>query len=186
MAWRPPEGGCDVFRRRATRATSMDHPDDHAVVGPDATTDPSPIDGAAQSMLFTLLGAAALIVSAFLEWVRPDGIDGASLSYRVYFDADFGTDASFMRSAGIVAIGIGLLAILGMAARSGWLTRLAGALGIIAFALFTITLYRVNADLPNSLGVGAWVLLGGGLLTLFGGLFATRPKIVVRRTAPAP
>lgn len=147
---------------------------------------PSPIDGMAQSMLFTLLGAAALIVSAFLEWIRPDGIGGAELSYRVYFDADFGTQASFARSAGAVAIGVGLLAIIGMATRSGWLTRLAGALGIIAFALLTITLYRVDADLPNSLGVGAWVLVGGGLLTMFGGLFASRPKIVVHRTATAP
>ncbi|MGH2786218.1 MAG: hypothetical protein ACRDJ1_13230 [Actinomycetota bacterium] len=147
---------------------------------------PSPIDGMAQSMLFTLLGAAALIVSAFMEWIRPDGLDGADLSYRVYFDADFGTQATFARSAGAVAIGIGLVAILGMATRAGWVTRLAGALGIIAFATLTITLYRVGADLPNSLGVGAWVLLGGGLLAMFGGLFATRPKIIVRRTVPAP
>ena len=170
-----------MFRRKDPFAPentgSVENPTEHV---------PSPIEGMAQSMLFTLLGAAALIVSAFLEWIRPDGIDGAELSYRVYFDADFGTQASFARSAGAVAIGIGLLAIIGMATRSGWLTRLAGALGIIAFALLTITLYRVDADLPNSLGVGAWVLVGGGLLTMFGGLFATRPKVVVHRTATAP
>ncbi|HJR18838.1 MAG TPA: sugar:proton symporter [Actinomycetota bacterium] len=172
-----------MFRRRGSTMHDTDEP---TMVERPAEPVVSPIDGMAQSMLFTLLGAAALIVSAFLEWIRPDGIVGADLSYRVLFDADFGTDATFARSAGAVVIGIGLLAILGMATRAGWVTRLAGALGIIAFATFTITLYRVGADLPNSLGVGAWVLLGGGLLTMFGGLFATRPKIVVRKAAPAP
>ncbi len=136
-------------------------------------------------MLFTLLGAAGLIVSAFLEWVRPDGIMGTEVSYRAFFDSDFGTQAPFFRSAGVLVIAIGLLAILGMAARSGWITRLAGALGIIAFALFTITLYRVDANLPSTLGVGMWVLLGGGLLSMFGGLFATRPRIVVRKAVPS-
>jgi peptidoglycan/LPS O-acetylase OafA/YrhL len=120
-----------------------------------------------------------------LEWIRPDGIMGTEVSYRVYFDADFGTEAPFFRSAGVLVIAIGLLAILGMASRSGWITRLAGALGIIAFALFAITLYRVDANLPSSLGVGMWVLLGGGLLSMFGGLFATRPRIVVRKAVPS-
>jgi len=172
-----------MFRRSATTMNETDEP---TVVERPVEPVVSPIDGMAQSMLFTLLGAAALIVSAFLEWIRPDGVDGAALSYRVYFDADFGTQAAFARSAGAVAIGIGLIAIIGMATRSGWLTRLAGALGIIAFALLSITLYRIDADLPSSLGVGTWVLLGGGLLTMFGGLFATRPKIVVHKAVPAP
>jgi hypothetical protein len=169
-----------VFRRRAS---TIDEP-----VEPTTTAAPavSPIDGAAQSMLFTLLGAAGLIVSAFLEWIRPDGTVGAELSYRAYFDTQFGTEAPFFRSAGFVVIAIGLLAIVGMASRSGWITRLAGALGIIAFALYAITLYRAGADIPTSLGVGSWVLLGGGLLSMFGGFFATRPKMVVHRTVPAP
>lgn len=169
-----------LFRRRT------DHTDDRvetATVEPVAAT-PSPIEGAAQSMLFTLAGAAGLIVSGFLEWIRPDGTAGVDLSYRAYFDMDFGTEAPFFRSAGFLAIAIGLLAIIGMASRSGWITRLAGALGIIAFALFAITLYRIDADLPASLGVGTWVMLGSGLLSMFGGLFARRPKMIVRRTVP--
>ncbi|MGH2784326.1 MAG: sugar:proton symporter [Actinomycetota bacterium] len=171
-----------MFRRKATNASDPVEP---TVVEQPATPVVSPIEGAAQSMLFTLLGAAGLIVSAFLEWIRPDGILGTEVSYRAYFDADFGTQASFFRSAGVVAIAIGVLAILGMVSRSGWITRLAGALGIIAFALFAITLYRVDADLPSSLGVGMWVLLGSGLLSMFGGLFATRPRIVVRKAVPS-
>ena len=134
---------------------------------------------AAQSMLFTLVGAAGMIVGAFLDWIRPDGIGGTEIGYRAFYDRGFTTDATFLRSAGFVAILIGLVAILGLAFRSGWLTRLAGALGIIAFALFTITLYRIDMELPTSLGVGAWVMLGGGIVTLFGGFFATRPRVVV-------
>src|SRR5688572_13418338 len=97
------EGGV-VFRRRGPTMHDTDEP---TMVERPAEPVVSPIDGMAQSMLFTLLGAAALIVSAFLEWIRPDGIVGADLSYRVLFDADFGTDATFARSAGAVVIGIG-------------------------------------------------------------------------------
>ena len=134
---------------------------------------------AAQSMLFTLVGAAGMIVAAFLDWIRPDGISGTEIGYRAFYQREFTVDATFLRSAGFVAILIGLVAILGLAFRSGWMTRLAGALGIIAFALFTITLYRLDLDLPTSLGAGMWVMLGGGIVTLFGGFFATRPRVVV-------
>lgn len=137
---------------------------------------------AGQSMLFTLLGSAGLIVAAFLDWIRPDGIQGTDIGYRAFYRVNFSVDATFLRSVGAVSIAIGLLAILGLASRSGWITRLAGALGIIAFALFTITLYRADADLPASLGPGTWFLLGGGIVTMFGGFFATRPRMVVTNT----
>lgn len=136
---------------------------------------------AAQSMLFTLVGAAGMIVPAFLDWTRRPGIRGTDMGYRAFYQEQITTGASFLRSAGFVAILIGLVAILGLAFRSGWVTRLAGALGIIAFALFTITLYRSDADLPAALGVGMWVMLGGGIVTLFGGFFATRPRVVVSK-----
>ena len=134
---------------------------------------------AAQSMLFTLVGSAGLIVAAFLDWIRPDGIAGTDVGYRAFYSTNFSVDATFLRSAGAVSILIGVLAILGLAFRSGWLTRLAGALGIIGFALFTITMYRADADLPATLGPGTWFMLGGGIVTMFGGFFATRPRVVV-------
>jgi hypothetical protein len=137
------------------------------------------ITGAGQSMLFTMLGATGLILSGFLEWIRPDGVRGIEISYQAFYRTDFTTNAAFFRSAGGVAIAIGLLAVLGLASRSGWVTRLAGALGIIAFALFTITLYRMDMDVPTSLGAGPWFMLGGGLVAMFGGFFATRPRMFV-------
>jgi hypothetical protein len=140
-----------------------------------------PIEGTGASILVTLAGAAGMIVSAFLEWIRPDGVIGANISYRAFTDPAFGMDASFFRSAGFVAILLGFVAIAGLTFRSGWITRLAGALGVIAFALFAITLYRAGAELPEALGVGMWVLAGSSLLALFGGFFNTRPKMIVRQ-----
>lgn len=137
------------------------------------------ITGAGQSMLFTMLGATGLILSGFLEWIRPDGVRGIEIGYRAFYRTGFSTNAAFFRSAGAVAIAIGLLAVLGLASRSGWVTRLAGALGIIAFALFTITLYRMDMSVPTALGAGPWFMLGGGLVAMFGGFFATRPRMVV-------
>ncbi|MFY9588705.1 MAG: hypothetical protein WAT66_14770 [Actinomycetota bacterium] len=137
---------------------------------------------AGQSMLFTLVGSAGLIVAAFLDWIRPEGIRGIDVGYRAFYRTNFSVDATFLRSAGAVSIMIGILAILGLASRAGWITRLAGALGIIAFALFTITLYRADFDLPRALGPGMWVMLGGALVTMFGGFFATRPRVVVTNT----
>jgi hypothetical protein len=153
-------------------------PTDH-LARPMRTTPGMALGTAMQSMLFTLVGSAGLIVSAFLDWIRPDGIRGVDIGYRAFFYRDFTLDARLIRSAGAVAILIGIVAILGLTFRSGWITRLAGALGIIAFALFTITLWRTDAALPESLGPGLWFMLGGGVVTMFGGFFATRPRVVV-------
>ena len=142
------------------------------------------ISGAGQSMLFTMIGAGGLIVSAFLDWIRPDDVQGANLSYRAFFDPAFGSQAPFFRSAGFMMVILGLVAILGLVGRSGWLTRLAGAAGIIAFALFTITLHRAGANLPRALGVGPWVLLGSGLVAMFGGFFARRPRVILSSRTP--
>jgi hypothetical protein len=158
-----------------------------AVEGPvsmaEPTIRPAPIASVGSSILTTMVGATGMIVSAFLDWIRPDAIKGVALSNRAYWDVTFGSDERFLRSAGLVAIVVGLVAILGLAVASGWLTRLAGAAGIVGFATFTITMYRAEADLPAALGPGPWFLLGGGLLALFGGFFARRPKMIVNNSA---
>ena len=75
---------------------------------------------------------------------------------------------------------LGLLAIVGLAPRSGWLTRLAGTLGVAGFVLFVIELYRAPTDtLP---GVGAWVCLAGGIVALAGGFMGTRRVVVTPAT----
>jgi hypothetical protein len=155
--------------------TAHDHPDDLSrrfAIGQVLGT-------AGQTVLFTLIGAAGMILSAFMEWIRPDGAFGTEISYRAFYRASFSTGAGFLRSAGALAIVLGIVAIAGLAFRTGWLIRLAGAGGIIGFALFTISMHRAGMDVPASLGAGVWLMLGGGLVAMFGGFFATRPKVVL-------
>jgi hypothetical protein len=137
------------------------------------------ITGSGQAMLFTMVGATGLIIAGFLEWIRPDGTLGSEIGYRAFWSTDFATGVGFFRSAGAVSVAIGLLAVLGLATRAGWFTRLAGALGIIGFATFTITMHRAGMDVPTALGGGLYFMLGGSIVAMFGGFFATRPRVIV-------
>src|SRR5436309_8731477 len=114
----------------------------------------SPV-GIAVRFILTALGAAGLIMGAFLNWVN--NIDGVRLDDRALYQTSFISTSTFVRTVGFGAIVLGLLALLGMAFRSGWLTRIAGALGIVGFVLFAIQLYRVNGD--QTIQFGAWISL---------------------------
>ena len=70
--------------------------------------------------------------------------------------------------------------MLGLAFRSGWLTRIAGALGIVGFVLVAIELFRANGG--QALQAGAWVALAGSVVALIGGFFGTRRVVT---TVPA-
>src|SRR5205814_894429 len=90
-------------------------------------------------VILTLLGAAGLIIGSFMRWFR--GTVGTKISMKMYVGSTHPTH-ELIRSAGAITILIGLIAVLGLAPRSGWLARLAGALGIVAFVLFAIQVYR--------------------------------------------
>ena len=106
----------------------------------------------AARIALTLLGASGLIIGAFMNWIG--GTRGVRLDDRALYQTTFTTTGQFWRTVGFAMIVLGLMAIVGLAARSGWLTRLAGALGMAGFVLFVIELYRAPTDtLP---GVGAW------------------------------
>jgi hypothetical protein len=103
---------------------------------------------------------------------------------RFLWDTSAGTTNTFVRTVGFVAIALGLLAVVGLAFRSGWLTRIAGALGIVQFVLFAITVSRApGLTFPGSVGVGAWLALAGGVIALAGGFLGTRT--VTTTTTPA-
>ena len=123
----------------------------------------------------TLLGGAGLIGGAFLNWTR--GTTGAHLIYESLIKTNFSTTADIVKSAGGLAVILGLAAVVGLADRTGRLTRLAGVLGIALFALFLIEVLR-SAD--HSLQIGTWLVLAGSVLSLLGGL------LVPRRTVLAP
>src|SRR5438094_6973489 len=129
-------------------------------------------------IVLTLLGAAGMIVGAFLRWIH--GITGVQLDARALWRTEFLNTSTFVRTAGFVVIVLGLLAIVGLAPRGGWLTRLAGVLGIVAFVLFTIELDRTpGRQFPDpGAWVGAWTALSGSIIAMIAGFFGTRRVLV--------
>jgi hypothetical protein len=133
-------------------------------------------------ILLTLVGAAGLIVGAFMDWIQ--GTSGVNIDIRALWESGFDREGeTFIATIGFVAIVIGLVAILGLAPRSGWLTRIAGALGIVLFVLLAIQVYRADLTVQD-IEAGAWIALAGGVVALIGGFFGTR-QTVMTTTAPA-
>jgi hypothetical protein len=134
-------------------------------------------------MFLTLLGAAGLILGSFLDWAG--GTAGTDIENKVFWSTNAGT-ADFIKSAGVVTIVIGLLALLGLAARTGWLTRLAGALGVVAFVTFVITLYRIKEPKVDigDVQIGMWLVLAGAVLALIAGFFGDRTVVTTAPAAP--
>ena len=129
-------------------------------------------------VLLTLLGAAAMIISAFLDWA--DDRTAVNISIRSLWSTRFADrGGTFLDTVGFVMVVLGLLAIVGLAGSTGWFTRLAGALGIAAFVLFLIQVYRDDRTV-GTLQEGAWVALGGAVIALVGGFLGGRTV-----TAPA-
>jgi len=126
--------------------------------------------------VFTVLGAAGLIVGAFLDFVS--GIQGTMLSLKILYRANITQTNSFFTTVGVLMIALGLIALIGLAMHSGWLTRLAGALGIVGVVLVGIGVYRVPGG--QTLDVGVWICLAGSVLALIGGFFVVPRASVVR------
>ena len=129
--------------------------------------------GIGARIALTLLGAAGLIVGAFLDWTP--SIQGTKLDMRAFWSTDFRSTGTFVATVGFVMIVLGLVAVVGLAMGSGWLTRLAGALGVVAFVLFATEVYGSSAD--ETIGIGAWVALAGAIVTLVAGFFGPRHVI---------
>jgi hypothetical protein len=132
-------------------------------------------------LIATLIGAAALIVGAFTPWTR--GVTADNLTNRALFQTNFAVQTDLVRTAGGISVLIGILALVGLADRTGWITRLAGALGVILFILFAIEVFRAAghsfSTAWNDVQPGAWLPLAGGIVLLIGGLFGSRPLVEV-------
>jgi hypothetical protein len=121
-------------------------------------------------VVLSLIGGGALVVGAFLDWTRD--VVGTNLTNHSLYRLDFDSRSDIVQTAGGIAIVLGLLAVLGLVDRSGWLTRVAGALGVVLFVLLAIEVYRSSF---HNLQAGAWVALGGAVVLLFAGLLRPRP-----------
>jgi hypothetical protein len=128
--------------------------------------------GIASRLLLTALGAAGLIVGAFLKWTRDT--KGIDLGWRAVYQDTFHSTTDSVRSIGGGAIVLGLLALLGLAERSGWLTRAAGALGVVGVAMVII---EVERSLDHSLQWGVWSALAGSVLCVAAGMAAVRETV---------
>ena len=149
--------------------------------------------GLSARIILTLVGAAAMIGGSFLNWFAfpnadqiPEGVDtgtaGIEWNWSVLYSTDDPFDASFFTSIGFVVIVLGLLALLGLALRTGWLTRLSGVLAIVVLVLYAITLYRVPEDDLgiSNIGIGAWVVAAGGLIVLIAGFLGSRRVVAAQ------
>jgi hypothetical protein len=125
--------------------------------------------------ILTVLGAAGLIIGAFLDFVS--GIPGTKLSWNILYRANVTQTNSFFQTVGVIMIALGLIALIGLAMHSGWLTRLAGALGIIGVVLVGIGVYRVPGG--QTMDVGVWICLAGSVLALIAGFFVVPRASVV-------
>jgi len=132
-------------------------------------------------LVLTLVGAGALVVSAFMNWIRD--VDGVNLNIRSLWqdNAIQLKTGSFVETVGFAVIVLGLVAIVGLAARSGWLSRLAGAVAVAGFVLFAIQVYRANLGVGD-IQVGGWLTLIGGVVVLAGGFLGTRTVVTPAAT----
>lgn len=120
-------------------------------------------------LVFTLIGSAALIVSAFLNWSRD--ITGVNLSNHALIRTEFFTQSDIVKTVGGISVLIGLVGMLGLVDRSSWLTRLAGVLGVALFVMFAVEVYRSSY---HTMQPGAWLALAGGIVLLLGGFVGGR------------
>jgi hypothetical protein len=141
--------------------------------------------------LATLLGAAALVVGAFQHWTTAPRT-GDTLTLRALVQTDFATRTDILKTVGGLSVLIGLVALAGLADRTGWLERLAGSAAVAVFLMFAIELFRSAGDSASAAlraaGAGVWMELGGGLLLMLGSLFGvhrTRRAKSHRRTGTA-
>jgi hypothetical protein len=135
--------------------------------------------GLAARIVLTLLGAAGIVLGSFANVVN--GTAGTNVPIRALWATDL-SGSAFIGSLGFAMIVVALVAIVGMALRTGALTSLAGAVGIAATVLFLIEVGRVNGTQNgalNGVDIGVWLWGIGSLLCLVGGFFGARRQVVV-------
>jgi len=123
-------------------------------------------------ILFTLLGVLLMIVGATSEWYAD--VAGTELTYEGYVESVFQADTpsppatvdSIFVSVGLIPMVLAVFALLGLASRTGLLTRLAAGFALLVMIAFAFTV--ANAGL--SLGPGVFIVILGSVLALIGGV----------------
>src|ERR671937_461059 len=82
-----------------------------------------------------LPGLGLMIWGSFLDWCDSPGVDHSA---RIFVVQAFGEPKHFLESAGFVIILLAVTGLVGLVFRLSLLTRVTGAVGIIAFLLFSV------------------------------------------------
>jgi hypothetical protein len=151
----------------------------HVSAAPAAPTRTWSWTGMLVRLVLTLVGAAGMVISSFMDWAQ--GRAATDISVKGLWTSHFAhTGNNWLTTLSVVMVALGLIAIVGLAPRSGWLTSLAGALGVAVFVLFVVQIYRADLTVSD-LDPGAWVALAGSVVALVGGFVGTRTVVVTSR-----
>jgi hypothetical protein len=136
----------------------------------------------------TYSGAAGLAIGPFLVWLRPLHFSGFQLNARIFYRFYLATRTHVpghergsrpLASAGLVFLILAGLAFGGLAVRRGWLTSLAGALGVVAIGGYLVTVSGANVrhtiGIGQAMGPGVVVALVGAILAVAAGSFGALP-----------
>jgi hypothetical protein len=142
-----------------------------------------PGGGLAARLVLGILGAAGMIVGPFLDWA--DGIAGTEVQFRAFFSTEPTGQAGFAASAGFTVMILGIIALVGLAFRSGWLTSLAAGLGVLACVLIVVTVLRTEGGTIGALAIGFWIAAIGSVLALLASMFGAGRRAAGVRSRPA-
>lgn len=134
-----------------------------------------------------------MAVGSFLNWSTfsvggGDGVPAILLPLRSLYRpaiVDSRATWSWVTSPGAVMLVLAAVTVLGLLIRRGWLTSVAGALGLITAVLVTVQIQRANAGwfpaIPEKIGVGLWVSAAGSVATLVAGFLPQQAQSRQRR-----
>jgi hypothetical protein len=125
-------------------------------------------------LVLTLLGGVLMVLGAQLSWL--DDIRGVELTYDTYansvFDADVDSPPdgvpTLAASVALPALVFAGFAMLGLLGRKARLTKLFAVLSLLVYGAFAVTLSQGGF----SIGSGVFVVIGGAVVALVGGLLA--------------
>lgn len=129
--------------------------------------------GAAWRLVLSLVAGTALVASAFMPW----GFDHRAYNIGVdsLVTAKATVRASFMTSLGLVVLILGVVALLGLFPRRGWLTTVAGIGGVIIASEFALT-HLIDADFARSELNFGWYLILLSAVAVPAAWVGTRPE----------
>jgi hypothetical protein len=126
-------------------------------------------------VLFTLLGAALMALGAFMPWAGD--VRGTQFTIPALVaiaskktPPDIGGGAAFFLSCGLVLIVLAVIAGLGILSPRARLTKLGGALGLLALVGFIVVMAS------NDLAYGVFVSLFGSVMALAAGFLGTSKR----------